>query len=147
MGTLASPKLEVKRGNAPDESRPFAQHGHAEIHNLISGGGVMRAVFEPGWKWSQDLAPIAGTKSCQAPHLGYVVSGRMRIRMDDGTEEEISTGDFFKIGAGHDAWVVGSEACVLVDFAGYMQYAKSGVSAGRPGERAGKPIAGESRQK
>jgi hypothetical protein len=147
MGTLASPKLEVKRGNAPDESRPFAQHGHAEIHTLASGGGVMRGIFEPGWKWSQDVKPIAGTPSCQAPHLGYCISGRMRIRMEDGTEEEIAPGDFFRISPGHDAWVVGSEACVLVDFAGYMQYAKPNVAAQGPGERQGQPIAGESRQK
>jgi len=143
MGTLASSKLEVKRGSAPDESRPFVQHGHADVHKLASGGGVMRGVFEPGWRWSQDIAPIAGTKSCQAPHLGYVVSGRMRIRMEDGTEEELTPGDIFKIGPGHDAWVVGSEACVLVDFAGYMDYAKPTVSPTRPSERAGKPIAGE----
>lgn len=147
MGTLTSSKLEVKRGNAPDESRPFAQHGHAEIHTLATGGGVMRAVFEPGWKWSQDIAPIAGTESCQASHLGYVVSGRMRIRMEDGTEEELTPGDFFKISPGHDAWVVGDDACVLVDFGGYTQYAKPGLSPQPPGERAGKPIAGESRRK
>lgn len=147
MGTLASSKLEVKHGNAPDESRQFVQHGHAEMHNLGTGGTVMRGVFEPGWKWSQDVAPIAGTKSCQAPHLGYVVSGRMRIRMEDGAEEELGPGDIFKIGPGHDAWVVGSEACVMVDFAGYTEYAKPGVSAPRPEERAGKPIAGESRPK
>jgi hypothetical protein len=147
MGTLASPKLEVKRGNSPDESRPFAQHGHAEIHTLAGGGGVMRGVFEPGWKWSQDIKPIAGTASCQASHLGYVVSGRMRIRMEDGSEEEMGPGDFFKITPGHDAWVVGSEPCVLVDFAGYMDYAKAGASAQRPSERSGKPIAGEARQK
>ena len=147
MGTLASPKLEVKRGNTPDESRPFAQHGHAEVHVLAGGGGVMRGVFEPGWRWSQDVAPIAHTTSCQAPHLGYVVSGRMRIRMNDGTEEEIAPGDFFRITPGHDAWVVGSEACVLVDFAGYTEYARPGVAMPPPGDRATRPSAGESRQK
>jgi hypothetical protein len=134
MGTIASPKLEVKRGNVPDESRPFAHHGHAELHMLASGGGVMRGVFEPGWKWSEDVAPIAQTKSCQAPHLGYVISGRMVIRMEDGTEEELSPGDFFRISPGHDAWVVGSEPCVLVDFAGYTEYAKPGATATRPAE-------------
>jgi hypothetical protein len=93
----------------------------------------MRGVFEPGWKWSEDVRPIAGTNSCQASHLGYVVSGRMKIRMEDGGEEELSPGDFFQISPGHDAWVVGSETCVLVDFAGYEQYAKP---AGPPPERA-----------
>jgi hypothetical protein len=123
MGNSATSSLQVKHGNTPDESRPFAKHGHAEMHNF-EGGVVMRGVFEPGWRWSQDVAPIAGTKTCQASHLGYVVSGRMRIRTETGTEEEIGPGDFFKISPGHDAWVVGSEPCVLVDFAGYEQYAK-----------------------
>lgn len=134
MGTLASPTLEVKRGNAVDESRPFAQHGHAEIFN-IGGGTAMRGVFEPGWKWSADIGPIAGTKSCQASHLGYVVSGRMCIRTDEGQEEEMGPGDFFRISPGHDAWVVGSESCVLVDFAAHDQYAKAAASPPSTRER------------
>jgi hypothetical protein len=135
MGTMPSTKLQVKRGNTPDESRPFVAHGHAEIHK-IGDGVVMRGVFEPGWKWSQDVAPIAGTKSCQAPHLGYVIQGRMKIRMDDATEKEIGPGDFFQINPGHDAWVVGSEDCILLDFAGYSDYAKSAVA---PSREAGRP--------
>lgn len=135
MGTLPSTKLQVKHGSTPDESRPFAAHGHADIHK-IGSGTVMRAVFEPGWKWSQDIAPLAGTKSCQAPHLGYALSGRMIIRMDDGTEQEIGPGDFFQINPGHDAWVVGSEDCILLDFAGYSDYAKSVVSPSREAGRS-----------
>lgn len=134
MGTISSSKLQVKRGDAPDESRPFAAHGHAEMHKL-GDGIVMRGVFEPGWKWSRDIAPIAGTKSCEAPHLCYVVSGRLGIRMDDGAETEVGPGDFFKVSPGHDAWVVGSEPCVVVDFAGYEQYAKA--TAGPTSQRAG----------
>jgi len=134
MGISPSTKLEVKHGNTPDESRPFAAHGHAEIHK-IGTGTVMRAVFEPGWKWSKDIAPLAGTKSCQAAHLGYAISGRMRIRMDDGTEQEVGPGDFFRITPGHDAWVVGSEACIMLDFGGYGDYAKATVSPGRGEER------------
>jgi hypothetical protein len=123
MGTLApSTKLQVKHGSKPDESRPFVAHGHADIIR-IGNGSVMRAIFEPGWKWSEDVAPIAGTKSCQAPHLGYVLAGRMKIRMDDGTEQEMAPGDFFRINPGHDAWVIGSEQCILLDFAGYSDYA------------------------
>lgn len=123
MGTSQSTKLQVKHGSKPDESRPFVAHGHAEIHE-IGSGTVMRGVFEPGWKWSEDVGPLAGTKSCHAPHLGYVLSGRMMIRMDDGAEQEIASGDFFRITPGHDAWVVGSEACIVLDFAGYVDYAK-----------------------
>jgi hypothetical protein len=137
--------LEVKRGDAPDESRPFAGHGHAEMHKM-GNGSVMRAVFEPGWKWSEDVAPIAGTKSCQASHLCYVVSGRMRIRMDDGAEDEVAPGDFFKVSPGHDAWVIGSEKCVLVDFGGVEHYAlpatakapAAGAESARKGATASK---------
>ncbi len=144
MGTLSSSNLQVKRGSTPDESRPFAAHGHAEMHKL-GNGTVMRAVFEPGWKWSADVKPLAGTKTCEASHLGYAVSGRMKVRMDDGTEDEIQPGDFFKINPGHDAWVVGSEPCVLLDFGGYEQYAKA--TAARPGadERAAKQPSSEKR--
>ncbi len=125
MGTLSSsPKLQVRRGSTPDESRPFVAHGHADMHR-IGSAAVMRGVFEPGWRWSVDVAPIVGTKSCQAPHLGYVISGRMKVRMEDGSEEEMRPGDFFHISPGHDAWVVGSETCVLLDFAGYEHYAKA----------------------
>jgi quercetin dioxygenase-like cupin family protein len=81
-------------------------------------------VFQPGWRWSEDVKPIAGTQSCQAPHAIYVISGRMGIRMDDGTEGEIGPGDIAMIEPGHDAWVVGDEACVGVDFGGYASYAK-----------------------
>jgi hypothetical protein len=139
MGTLApSTKLQVKHGSKPDESRPFVAHGHAEIHH-IGNGSVMRGIFEPGWKWSEDIGPLAGTTSCQAPHLGYVISGRMKVRMDDGTEQEMTPGDFFRINPGHDAWVVGSEPCILLDFAGYADYAipaRGVVSPARDAERA-----------
>jgi quercetin dioxygenase-like cupin family protein len=123
MATRTSSKLEVKRGAAPDETRPFTSHGHAELHTL-GGASVMRTVFEPGWRWSQHVGPIAGTKLCQSPHLGYVVSGRLKVVMEDGAEAELAPGDFFRINPGHDAWVLGRERCVLVDFAGNQHYAE-----------------------
>jgi ketosteroid isomerase-like protein len=97
------------------ETRPFAAHGQAVI---ASAGGLtlMRGVFEPGWRWSSDIAPIAGTDSCQTRHLGYLISGRMQIRMDDGTEMTVAAGDVFDLPSGHDAWVLGDEACVMVDY-------------------------------
>ncbi len=97
------------------ERRPFAGHGHAE---LASAGGLtlMRGVFEPGWRWSQDIAPLAGTDSCQTRHLGHVLSGSMRIRTDDGTEYDLGPDDVFDLPPGHDAWVVGPEPCVMVDY-------------------------------
>lgn len=124
MGTIGSSKLQVKRGNAPEESRSFQSHGHAELHK-IGKSSVMRAVFEPGWRWSKHVGPIAGTKLCQSPHLGYIVSGRLKIVMEDGAEAELAPGDFFKIAPGHDAWVVGDEACIAVDFAGNEHYAEA----------------------
>ena len=106
--------IEIRRFDAPEEIRPFEAHGHLE---LVSVGGreVGRGTFEPGWRWSRDVKPIAETDSCQFAHLGYVVSGRMRIRMDDGSEGEIGPGDVFSIAPGHDAEVVGSEPCVMID--------------------------------
>jgi hypothetical protein len=138
MATMTSSKLQVKRGAAPDESRAFAGHGHADIHN-IGEAVVMRAVFEPGWKWSNDVGPIAGTKSCQAAHLGYVLSGRMRIRMDDGSEAEVGAGDFLRVAPGHDAWVLGDEPCVMVDFGEIGAYARAARPA--PKEEAARPEA------
>lgn len=124
MATMSTSKLQVKRGAAPDESRPFAKHGHADVHR-IGSDVVMRAVFEPGWKWSADVKPIAGTQSCEAAHFAYVLSGHMRIRMDDGTEDEVGPGDFMRVAPGHDAWVIGDEPCVMVDFGGIASYASA----------------------
>jgi len=76
---------------------------------------VLRGVFEPGWRWSQDVAPIAGTASCQVRHLGYLISGRMHVALDDGTAVDLSPGDIFDLPPGHDAWVIGDEVCVMVD--------------------------------
>jgi|GEM_PF-248160 len=95
-------------------TRPFAAHGHAVVGSA-GGEAIMRGVFEPGWRWSTDVAPIAGTARCQTRHLGYVLSGRMQIKLEDGREAEIAAGDLFDLPAGHDAWVVGSEPCVMID--------------------------------
>jgi hypothetical protein len=108
------PGIEVKRFDAPDESRPFEAHGRVDLVT-IAGRELGMAVFEPGWRWERDVKPIAQTDSCQFGHLGYVLSGRMRVYMDDGTESEIAAGDVFSIPPGHDAEVVGDEPCVTVD--------------------------------
>ena len=115
--------LEIKNVGSPDETRPFAGHGHADVLN-VHGKPVIYGTFEPGWRWSEDVKPIAGTDTCQAPHLLFCVSGRMGVRMDDGSEGEIGPGDLASIEPGHDAWVVGDEPCVAVDFGGYGSYAK-----------------------
>jgi mannose-6-phosphate isomerase-like protein (cupin superfamily) len=118
--TLVSRSLDT-----PDETRKF-ENGHTNIVNLGGGVVVGRATFEPGWRWSNDVKPIAGTDSCQVHHVGYIISGRMHVVMDDGTEGEAGPGDAVVIAPGHDAWIVGDEPCVIVDWAGSDNYAKRG---------------------
>ena len=110
--------------DSPEETRPFEDgKGKVELVNLAAGP-VGRATFEPGWRWSTHVKPIAKTDSCQAAHLGYYVSGRMKIVMDDGEEMEFGPGDFAVVPAGHDAWIVGDEPCVVIDWQGFADYAK-----------------------
>ena len=84
--------VEVKSFDSPDETRPFEGRGKADVVQL-AGQPVARGTFEVGWKWSTNLKPIAGTDSCQVSHLGYCVSGRMKIFMDDGSEAEVGPGE------------------------------------------------------
>jgi quercetin dioxygenase-like cupin family protein len=109
---------------SPDERREFKAHGHMDLVNLPENISIGRAEFEPGWKWSQDIKPMAKTESCQASHTGYCLKGTMVIHMDNGTEFTIHEGDAFHIPPGHDGWVEGNETCVLVDVGGYKTYAK-----------------------
>ncbi|GAB3967350.1 cupin domain-containing protein [Streptomyces sparsus] len=120
----------VKRNfDSADEVRPFEDHkGRLELIET-DHGPVGRAVFEPGWQWSKHVGSIAGTESCQAAHTGYCVSGRMKIVMDDGQEAEYGPGDFMEVDPGHDAWVVGDEACVALDWTGMADYAKRMATA------------------
>lgn len=116
--------LVKKSLNSPEETRTFKDgKGKLELVNQ-DAGAVGRATFEPGWKWSEHVKPIAGTDSCQAPHLGYYVSGRMVVVMDDGEQAEYGPGDFAIIPPGHDAWTVGDEPCVVIDWQGFADYAK-----------------------
>jgi Cupin domain len=117
--------IEIKRFDAPDETRPFEGRGQADVVQ-VGGRAVARGVFEPGWRWSENIRPIAGTDSCETSHLGYCISGRMRVRMDDGGEEEMGPGDVVAIPPGHDAEVVGDEPCVFLDFGEIAEYAKRG---------------------
>ncbi len=116
--------LVQKTFDSPEEVRPFEEDsGQLEMVNL-NGIGVGRATFKPGWKWSKHVKPIAGTDSCQAPHMGYFISGRMKIVMDDGEEMEFGPGDVMVCPPGHDAWIVGDETCVVIDWQGFDDYAK-----------------------
>jgi len=116
-------KAELKTFADADEVRTFP-HGRLELVR-IGGATVGRAVFEPGWRWATSVQPIATTKSCEAPHFQYHVAGVLRIRMDDGTEFDCRPGDVSWLPSGHDAWVVGDEPAVVVDFQGMLEYASA----------------------
>ena len=118
------PKMEKKTLSTPDEKRSFDK-GQVE---LVTLGGVTfgRATLQPGWSWSTCVKPIVGTESCQAPHLQYHISGRLRVRMDDGSEDEFGPGEVSLLPPGHDAWVVGAEPVVVIDITGMATYAKPG---------------------
>jgi quercetin dioxygenase-like cupin family protein len=105
--------LQRKSLDSPDETRTFDQ-GQSQVVTL-GDFAVTRNILLPGWRWSEHVKPIAQTDSCQVKHTGYVVSGRLGIAMDDGSEEEFSVGDAYVIPPGHDGWVVGDEPCVVVD--------------------------------
>ncbi|MCM2323996.1 MAG: cupin domain-containing protein [Oligoflexia bacterium] len=113
-----------KKFETPDEVRQFRGKGRLELLSFDDGTAIGRGIFEPGWKWSNDVKPIAETDSCEASHTGYCLSGSMVIRMNNGEEFTIRAGEAFKIPPGHDAWVVGSENCELLDVTGYVNYAK-----------------------
>src|ERR1700712_5079646 len=103
------PGLVRKSLDSPEETRPFESgKGQLQLVNLEQGA-VGRATFLPGWRWSEHVKPIAKTESCQASHMGYFVSGRMMVVMDDGEQLEYGPGDFAIMPAGHDAWIVGDE--------------------------------------
>ena len=116
-------KTEVKNFKKAEDIREFPK-GRLE---LLKVGGVTigRAVFEPGWRWSTSVQPLAKTHSCEAPHFQYHIAGVLRVRMDDGQEFDCQPGDVSLLPKGHDAWVVGNDQVVIVDWQGMMDYAKS----------------------
>ena len=120
--------IQGKNLGSPDEVRSFDK-GKMDVVTL-GNVTVGLAMFEPGWQWSECVKPVVGTDSCQVPHVGYVLSGQIKVVMDDGSEEEFSPDDAVVIPPGHDAWVVGDEPCVMLDFAGADEYAKGARSQG-----------------
>lgn len=115
-------KPEHKRFASPDETRKF-EKGRVDLVNF-GNGSVGRLTLEPGWQWSKHVKPIAGTEWCEAPHFQYQASGKLHIVMQDGTEIESAAGDVTVLPEGHDAWVVGNEPVVLVDWHGALHYAQ-----------------------
>ncbi len=120
-------KAELKSFGTPDEVRDFPK-GRLELIK-IGGATIGRAVFEPGWRWATSVQPIAKTSSCEAPHFQYHVAGVLRIQMDDGVELDCRPGDVSLLPSGHDAWVIGDEAVVVVDFQGMIDYAMAHAHA------------------
>lgn len=112
---------ESKTFAQPDEIREF-DYGHAELLHM-AGGSIGRLVLHPGWRWSSHVKPIAGTDWCEAPHFQYQVSGTMHVLMDDGSEFDGHAGGVMSLPQGHDAWVLGDEDVVLVDWYGASDYA------------------------
>ena len=120
--TTIEEQAVVKTFGKPDEVRKFP-NGRLELIN-VGGATVGRAYFEPGWKWSESVQPIAQTHSCEAPHFQYHVAGTLHVIMDDGTEFDCKPGDVSLFPSGHNAWTVGNETVIVVDFQGMIDYAK-----------------------
>ncbi len=115
-------KMQKKSMSSPEETRNFPK-GKVELVKL-EGVTFGLATFEPGWRWSESVKPIVKTDSCQAPHTNYHLSGKLHVKMDDGSEEEFGPGDIGVVPPGHDAWTVGDEPVVALDITGMVDYAK-----------------------
>ena len=123
------PRLQRKMFATPDEVRRFS-NGRVEIVRLDETA-IGRFVYEPGFRWSKDVAPVAGTASCQHRHVGYAMGGHLQVLMDDGTMLELHAGEAFEIPPGHDAWVVGDEAWDSVEFTSARTFAENKDDAGQ----------------
>jgi quercetin dioxygenase-like cupin family protein len=123
---VAVTRLEVKSHDSPDEIRRPAKTRIDVVR--LEGFTIGRFTFEPGWRWSECIKPVVGTDTCQNSHVGYAVSGRIRIRMADGTEQIIQAGDSYTIPPGHDAWIEGDEPCVVLEVMSAEQF-------GQPAQR------------
>jgi hypothetical protein len=117
------PGIESRDFDAPDEVR----RPHKTTVELVelAGGVVGRYTFEPGWRWSECIRPLAGTESCEVEHVGYVVSGTLHVEHEDGTAGDVGPGSVYRIAPGHVGWVVGDEPAVFIEFRGAESYAKA----------------------
>ena len=123
MGTnIGVTELEARSHDSPDELRT-PDKTRVEIVR-VGGFTLGRFNFEPGWRWSDCIKPVAGTDSCQLSHVGYAVAGRLTVRLQDGSEMSITPGSSYSIPPGHDAWVEGDERFVGIEVMSAEQFAK-----------------------
>jgi hypothetical protein len=115
--------FEFNDFSSPDEVRR-PEHTTVEVVKL-GGGEIGRYTFQPGWRWADHIKPIVGGESCQVEHIGYLTSGTLHVVSDDGSTGEVSAGSVYRIAPGHDAWVVGEQPAVAVEFQGAASYAQS----------------------
>jgi quercetin dioxygenase-like cupin family protein len=119
---VAITHLASKSHTTPDEVRTPSK-SRVEVVRL-EGFTLGRFTFEPGWRWSECIKPVVKTESCQVSHVGYAVSGRMVVRLADGTQKTITAGESFTIPPGHDAWIEGNERFVSIEVMSAEQFAK-----------------------
>jgi hypothetical protein len=120
---VAVRQFETKSHNSPDEMRT-PKKTRVEVVRL-PGYTLGRLNFEPGWRWSECIKPVVGTNSCQVSHVGYAVSGRLTVKLDDGTKKTFEPGMSYTIPPGHDAWVEGNERFVCIEIMSAEQFAKA----------------------
>lgn len=114
--------FDVKSLDQPEESRTPPKTRLDLVH--VGGYTIGRMTLSPGWRWSENLKPVAGTETCQLSHVGYAISGRLTVHLEDGAEQTIDAGDAYCIPPGHDAWVVGSEPFVALEVVSAEQFAR-----------------------
>jgi hypothetical protein len=108
------PAIEHRNMSEPDETRTPDKTTMEVVQ--LGGATIARLTAQPGWRWSECIQPVVGGESCQAAHLGYVLAGRLHIRADDGTEADIAAGETYRLEPGHDAWVLGDQPFVALEF-------------------------------
>ncbi len=117
---MVVPTMQKKSLSTPDDVVHYGRITKEEV--VLKGVTVHRVTFDTGARWAHDLQPHAGTASCELPHVAYVQSGRLHVVMDDGAEDEFSAGDIMMLPPGHDAWCVGDEPCVFIEFSAGADY-------------------------
>ena len=122
MPAVQVERFETKSADSPDETRTPP---NALVQQVTVGGHTLaRMTFKPGWKWSENIKPIAGTDSCQLSHIGYAVKGSIAVKTAEGEEHRIKAGDFYSIAPGHDAWNDGGEDFVGLEIVSGAEFAR-----------------------